>query len=108
MQALVATAADPPEAFEEGNLAPLLIEAVGILISTTRAAFAFTEVLVEALQLHTAGPEGSLLLQLVYAALSIPAVCQVYQTLLLAVPRILPFFSRLYRLQFASQRVHIF
>lgn len=55
----------------------MLIEAVGILISSNTAAFAFTEELVAALDRNAGGPEGSLLLQLVYAALSIPAVCQV-------------------------------
>lgn len=76
-QALVGVAARLPEVVTGGgDLAQTLIEAVGILISTDSAAWQFTEALTSALRQHAPRPEGSLLLGLLYAALSIPAVCQ--------------------------------
>ena len=54
-----------------------LIEAVGIMISSNTAARIFAEALEPALEEHMPGPDGSQLLELTHAALSIPAVCQV-------------------------------
>ena len=54
-----------------------LIEAVGIMISSNTAARIFAEALQPALEEHMPGPDGSQLLELTHAALSIPAVCQV-------------------------------
>lgn len=65
---------------DDDDLGPSLIEAAGILISSDSAAHIFTEECVKALRHHDPQPESSLLLELVYAALSIPAVCQASAT----------------------------
>ena len=77
-QALVQAAANPPAAAEDDeDMGIALIEAVGIMISSNTAARIFAEALEPALDEHMPGPDGSQLLELTHAALSIPAVCQV-------------------------------